>query len=93
MAKISIRNQDIVDNLAQINLLLTDKTGTLTQSKFEIVSLYSGGKIYGCQDKVNPDNNGLTRRVMSKISEDAKKNGKEIQEFLTCMALCQQSEV
>jgi P-type E1-E2 ATPase len=42
-SKIKVRNIEIIDNLAQINLLLTDKTGTLTKNKFELVSCYTNG--------------------------------------------------
>lgn len=38
---------DIIDNLAQINLLLSDKTGTLTKHKFYMISLYLNNKMFG----------------------------------------------
>ena len=46
-ARIKVRNIDIIDNLAQINHILTDKTGTLTKHLFSMISCYIGGQVFG----------------------------------------------
>jgi P-type E1-E2 ATPase len=38
---------DIIDNLAQIDLILTDKTGTLTTKVFKVQSVCIGSNLYG----------------------------------------------
>lgn len=48
--KIRVQNAVVLENLGQINTLLTDKTGTLTNHSLTLQSIYCGGKMFGNQN-------------------------------------------
>ena len=63
---VKVRNPNLIENLGEIDLLLTDKTGTLTSNNMRIKSIYCDNKIFGVEGiKASPD---LIRRI------DAAKN-------------------
>ena len=47
MHKVSVRNSEVIENLGQLDLLLTDKTGTLTSNNMRIKRIYCDKKIFG----------------------------------------------
>jgi len=50
----------LYENLAQINLILTDKTGTLTKHIFTMISCYIDGEQYGEVSRSLQEDRGLT---------------------------------
>lgn len=45
--KIRVQNAVVLENLGQINTLLTDKTGTLTNNNLTLQSIYTDGRLFG----------------------------------------------
>ena len=45
--KVRLRNSETIENLGHLDLLLTDKTGTLTCNNMKIKNIYCDKKIFG----------------------------------------------
>ncbi len=69
---LSIQNMNIHEELGQINYILCDKTGTLTQNELVFKGLIANGKEYL----------GQSRKILSKFSSD------ELLNFTRCILLC-----
>ena len=82
-AKIQVRNMDIIDNLAQINLLLSDKTGTLTKHKFFMISCFINQTMYGEVKSDHKNVKGITSEVCKVLEQQT-----DTDDFFTCIALC-----
>ena len=44
--QVTVRNLEVLENMGQLDLLLTDKTGTLTSNNMKIKSIYCDKKIF-----------------------------------------------
>lgn len=49
--RIQIKNPDVLSELANIEYVLMDKTGTLTANKLKIRSLVLSGKLFWFKDR------------------------------------------
>ena len=44
--KVQVRNSEVLENLGEINLLLTDKTGTLTKNQMILRNIYCDNRVW-----------------------------------------------
>jgi len=65
---VEILNPQVIENLGQINLLLSDKTGTLTQGKMKLKKIFLDGREFA----VNiPEDAGTENTSISKNKQKA----------------------
>ena len=50
---IKVCNSEVLENLGQVNLLLADKTGTLTRNQMILRSFYCDGRVWRLEDQQN----------------------------------------
>mmetsp|Transcript_28576 Transcript_28576/g.27562 ORF Transcript_28576/g.27562 Transcript_28576/m.27562 type:complete len:165 (+) Transcript_28576:1241-1735(+) len=63
------RNSDLIEELGQVELIFSDKTGTLTQNKMEFKKCSVGGKIYGNKEKGEEENPGMCLSSEAKVTD------------------------
>lgn len=64
---ITISNTEVIENLGQINMLLTDKTGTLTKQQMSVKLLFINGQEFGDYPPVGQ--NGIPKSSSESCSD------------------------
>ncbi|KAJ1473406.1 hypothetical protein T484DRAFT_1913113, partial [Baffinella frigidus] len=81
-----VRNSDVTENLGQVAVVLTDKTGTLTDNIMVLKALTVAGRVYGCHGEPFSDEVRLEddQALKSAVLEGSA----AMLQLLRCLALC-----
>lgn len=98
-----VKDTEVLENLGQLDLVLTDKTGTLTNNNMVIRSIYCDKKIFGIQqedeDSDGEDYNAAKAANISRESVELltsymeKASHDDMHDLFLCIAVCHSGKV
>jgi P-type E1-E2 ATPase len=67
--RVFFRNSQVIENLGKVDLVMTDKTGTLTENEMILRRFYVDGKVWNVQDENGPRSATMLKSVVTEVKK------------------------
>jgi phospholipid-transporting ATPase len=82
------KNSDLTEELGQVQIIFSDKTGTLTQNKMEFKKCQIAGKRFGEDILINSGSSGMSEKAKEEVRLAIISGNTAVSDFFKALALC-----